>query len=155
VGAFVVPSNGDVAITADFDARKSVVKTGGMNSFYILKPTIRLIVDNQAGKIVGGVTNMPADSIDIIIYAYEDNAYTTTEADDPANDTIPRFPNATTSDIVDDNSSYHLVFLAPMTYDLIVTTSFKGEFQEVLGIIEDVVVESKKTTSQPIDISAL
>ena len=153
IGAFKVPSNGDVAITADFDARKSVMKQGA-NDFYILKPTIRLIVDGQAGKIVGGVTNIP-EGVDIIIYAYEDNIYTATEADAPMSDTIARFPNAVTSAKVDSTDNYCLAFLAPMTYDLVVTTAIDGEFQEVLGLVEDVVVESKSTTSEPIDISTL
>ncbi|HKL68018.1 MAG TPA: DUF4382 domain-containing protein [Bacteroidales bacterium] len=152
VGAFQIPSNGTVDITADFDARKSVIETGMGN--YILKPTIRLVVDNQAGKISGGITNIP-DGKDIVVYAYEDDTYTTEEADDPTTDTIPRFPNAISSAIADDSDSYHLVYLAPMTYDLIVTTSIDGEFGEVLGTIEDVLVESKKTTNLPIDISEL
>lgn len=152
VGMFTVPSNGDVSITADFDARKSVVHTGAGN--YILKPTIRLIVDNQSGQIAGGVTNIPAGT-DIIIYAYEDGTYDTSEAADPADDMTPRFPNAVTSSIVDDASSYHLAYLAPMTYDLVVTSATDGEFQEVLGIVEDVVVESSKTTNKAIDLSSL
>ncbi|OFX85317.1 MAG: hypothetical protein A2W99_14980 [Bacteroidetes bacterium GWF2_33_16] len=153
VGSFKVPENGDVAITADFDARKSVMKQGA-NDFYILKPTIRLIVDGQAGKIVGGVTNIP-EGVDIIIYAYEAGVYTADEAVDPINDTTARFPNAITSDKVDDTDSYCLAFLAPKTYDLVVTSSIDGVFQEVLGIVEDVAVESRKTTNQPIDISSL
>lgn len=153
VGAFTVPSNGDVAITADFDARKSVIETG-VSGFYILKPTIRLIVDDQAGQITGGVTNIP-DGVDVIIYAYEDGVYTSAEEEDPVNDTTARFPNTVTSDGVNDEGNYHLAFLAPMTYDLVVATSIEGEFQEVLGIVEDVVVESKKTTNQPIDLSSL
>ena len=153
VGAFTVPSNGDVAITADFDARKSVIETG-VSGFYILKPTIRLIVDDQAGQITGGVTNIP-DGVDVIIYAYEDGVYTSAEEEDPMNDTTARFPNTVTSDGVNDEGNYHLAFLAPMTYDLVVATSIEGEFQEVLWIVEDVVVESKKTTNQPIDLSSL
>ena len=152
IGAFKVPSNGEVAITADFDARKSVMKQGA-NDFYILKPTIRLIVDDQSGQIAGGVSNIP-EGIDVVVYAYENETYTAEEAADPTSDTIPRFPNAVTSDIVD-TDSYHLAFLAPMTYDLVVVSSIDGEFQEVLGMVEDVTVESRKTTSQPIDLSSL
>lgn len=151
VGAFNVPINGDVAITADFDARKSVMERGA-NS-YILKPTIRIIVDDQAGKITGGISNIP-EGIDIIVYAYEDGVYTSEEAEDPVTDTTARFPNAITSDIVDEYDCYHLAFLAPMTYDLVITSSIEGEFQEVLGIIEDVLVESRVTTNQPIDLSS-
>lgn len=153
IGAFKVPQNGDVAITADFDARKSVMKQGN-NDFYILKPTIRLIVDGQAGKITGAVTNIP-EGVDIVIYAYEDGVYTTDEYAEPVNDTTARFPNAITSDKVEDTDTYCLAFLAPKTYDLVITSVIDGVFQEVLGVVEDVVVESRKTTNQPIDISSL
>ena len=153
VGAFKVPSNGEVSVTADFDARKSVMEQGA-NDFYILKPTIRLMVDNQAGQIAGGITNIP-EGVDIIVYGYDDGTYTQEEAEEPVSDTIARFPNAVTSDISCEEDNYHLAYLAPGTYDLIVTSAIDGEFQEVKGIIENVVVESKKTTNQPIDLSSL
>jgi hypothetical protein len=38
-----VPVNGTVVVTADFDVRKAVVLAG---SSYILKPTIKLIVND-------------------------------------------------------------------------------------------------------------
>jgi len=152
VGAFTVPSNGGVGVTADFDARKSIVEAGA-TGMYILKPTIRLIVDNQAGQITGGISNIP-EGTDIIVYAYEDGSYTSEEASEPASES-PRFPNAVTSSTADDSNSYHLAFLAPMSYDLVVTSSINGEFQQVLGIVEDVTVESKQTTSQPVDIDTL
>jgi hypothetical protein len=152
VGAFDVPLNGTVEITADFDARKSIFISGAGR--YILVPTIRLIVDNEAGQIAGGVSNLPVEG-DIIIYAYEDGTYSGSESDEPLDEMTPRFENAVTSDIVDDDSGYKLAFLAPKTYDLIVTLSVDGGFQEVLGIVEDVDVESNKTTNQPIDIFSL
>lgn len=42
IGEFEVPADGTVEVTADFDARKAVVVAG---SRYILKPTIKLIVN--------------------------------------------------------------------------------------------------------------
>jgi len=42
IGYFEVPVNGTVEVTADFDAHKAVVVAG---SSYILKPTIKLIVN--------------------------------------------------------------------------------------------------------------
>jgi hypothetical protein len=42
IGYFEVPVNGIVEVTADFDARKAVVVAG---SSYIIKPTIKLIVN--------------------------------------------------------------------------------------------------------------
>jgi hypothetical protein len=152
-GAFKVPSNGSVELMADFDARKSVVETG-TEGMYILQPTIRLIAEGEAGSIAGGITNLPTDGSEIVVYAYENDTYSDTEAADPDVDST-RFPNAVTSDIVDDQDSYHLWYLAPMTYDLVIVRSLDGEFQEVLGMVEDITVESKNTTSQPIDLSSL
>ena len=43
IGRFEVPVNGTVEVTADFDVRKAVVVA---DSFYILKPTIKLIVND-------------------------------------------------------------------------------------------------------------
>jgi hypothetical protein len=152
-GAFRVPSNGTVEVTADFDARKSVVENPGIHR-YILKPTIRLIVNNQAGSISGEVSNLPADGSNITIYAYGDDQYSDTEAAEPE-EGENRFPNAITSDLVDDKNAYHLWYLAPGTYDLVVVRTLNEEFQEVMGIVEDVVVESKKNTGHPIDLSSL
>ena len=159
-GAFRVPSNGTVEVTADFDARKSVRETGGMQERYILQPTIRLVVSNQAGSISGQVTNMPTDGSNITVYAYEDDAYTSGEADDPEEGET-RFPKAVTSDMVGDNTCdheqqcYHLYYLSPQTYDLVVVRTMDGEFQEVLGVSEDVTVESRKNTGHPIDLDDL
>lgn len=152
VGAFTVPANGVVEITADFDVRKSVVKAGASGK-YILKPTIRLIVDDQAGKIVGSATNIPANT-QIVVFAYEDDTYTDSEASEPGTED-PRFPNAVSSDMVDESGSYHIDFLAPMTYDLVVVANVDGVFSQVLGIVRDVVVESKETTTNNIDLDNL
>jgi hypothetical protein len=43
IGQFEVPANGAVAVTADFDVSEAVVVAG---SSYILKPTIKLIVND-------------------------------------------------------------------------------------------------------------
>ena len=152
VGAFTVPVNGTVEVTADFDVRKSVVKAG-MSGIYILKPTIRLIVNNQSGQIAGSITNIP-ENTQVAIYVYEDGAYTGEEANDPEPE-MPRFPNATSSDMVDEEGGYHIAYLAPITYDLVVAAFAGGEFQEVLGIVEDVPVESNKTTVANIDLDEL
>src|SRR6056297_145766 len=156
-GAFRVPSNGEVRLTADFDVRKSVVnaKNSGM---YILKPTIRLVVDNEAGKIAGNVTNITDTTSDYNIYAYEDGTYDVSETE--VADTVEEyeenlFPNAVTSDMLGEENGYQLNWLAPMFYDLVVAKYIDGEFQEVIGKVEDVEVESKKTTNQVIDLSSL
>jgi len=153
VGPFTVPVNGTVEITADFDVRKSVIRTGGFLHRYILRPVIRLVVENQAGRIVGNVTNIPEDK-DVVVYAYADGEYTEDEAADPVGEAT-RFPNAVSSDRADEMGIYHIAFLAEGLYDLVVTSVEDDTFGEVLGIIENVKVESRKTTRQDIDLSLL
>ncbi len=149
VGQFTVPANGTVSVTADFDVRKSVVKAGNSGK-YILKPTIRLVLDDQAGAIAGDVSNIDEDH-QIIIYAYEEGTYTEDEAADPEAET-PRFPNAVVSDPVDEDGYYHLAFLAPVSYDLVIVLNLDGEFSQVLGLVEGVVVESNEVTIVDLDL---
>ncbi len=154
VGNFTVPVNGTVEITADFDVRKSVHKTGSANPRYILRPVIRLVVDNQAGAIRGNVSNIP-ENTDIVVYAYADGTYKDEEANDPADTSTNRFPNAVSSDKVDELGVYHIAYLAAGKYDLVVTTLTESGFGEVMGVLEDVTVESRKTTKQDINITLL
>ncbi|WP_010664171.1 DUF4382 domain-containing protein [Marinilabilia salmonicolor] len=149
-GNFTVPVNGQIAVTADFDARKSVVKAGNSGK-YILKPTIRLIADNQAGSISGTVTNIPEGS-SIMVYAYEDGIYTEEEAAEPEEEAV-RFSNAVTNWKVDEEGNYTLAFLAPGAYDLIVVETLEGEFSQVLKVLEDIQVESLEETVLDIDIN--
>jgi hypothetical protein len=150
VGSFTVPINGSVDVTADFDVRKSVVESG-ITGMYILKPTIRLVVENQAGQIAGSVSGVPANS-QVIVYTYETGIYNNTEANDPTEEKT-RFPNAVSSDMVDETGAYYLAYLASGVYDLVITAISGGESVAVLGVIENIHVESRKTTSVNIDIS--
>ncbi len=149
-GKFSVPVNGSVDVTADFDLRKSIVAAGNSGR-YILKPTIRLIVNDQAGRIVGDVSNIP-EGFGIVVYAYEAGTYTEDEANDPAEEEV-RFPNAINSDMVCDNDMYHIDYLAEGLYDLVVTLTIEGEFSEVAAIIKDVEVVAGQTTHYDIDSS--
>jgi len=154
-GAFEVPVNGTVEVTADFDVRKAVVETG--DSRYILKPTIRLVVNNQAGKIAGEVTG-GTDSL--IVFAYEDGTWTSLEDHDPVESTDSRFPNAVASAKVesagDGTLSYVLPFLAEGTYDLAVAQyDSSGVYQKTLGFVSNVSVESSEKTICQIDVGAL
>lgn len=152
VGAFTVPLNGSVDMTADFDVRKSVVESGE-TGMYILKPTIRLVVQNQAGQISGNALNT-TENHQIVVYTYEKGTYDISEANDPAEGQT-RFPNAISSDRVDESGKYHLAYLASGLYDIVVTAVSEEGFLNVMGILENVEVESKKTTNLDINISEL
>ncbi|MEX2445165.1 MAG: DUF4382 domain-containing protein [Alkalispirochaeta sp.] len=138
---FTVPANGSVNITADFDLRKAVVEAGA-SGLMILKPVLRLIVEDQAGSISGSVTNEGTN--DVVVYAYEDGDYVAGEADDPA-DGESRFPNAVTSARPDSDGNYTLAFLAAGTYDLVVAEYSDGEY--VLDSAAEVAVAADKDVS--------
>jgi hypothetical protein len=150
IGRFEVAANETVEVTADFDVRKAVVVAG---SSYILKPTIRLIVNSQAGNISGSITN-GSNYTDIIVFAYEDGTWAEKEADEPAGQKS-RFPDAITSGKMDEEGGYRLALLTAGTYDLVIAGYDGADFGEVLGFISDVEVESDQTTIQNIDTDAL
>jgi hypothetical protein len=150
VGEFTVPVNGTVEITTDFDVRKSVHLAA---SHYILWPTIRTVVNNEAGRISGVVTNNSTYT-DIIVFAYEDGTWADAEDDEPVYP-ASRFPNAVNSGKMCDDGHYTIPFLADGTYDLVVAGYNGADFGEVLGFVSDVVVESNHTTHQNIDTDAL
>jgi hypothetical protein len=150
VGEFEVTTNGTVELTADFDVRKAVHLA---SSHYVLWPTIRLVVNNEAGRISGSIANNSTYT-DIIVFAYEDGTWADTEDDEPVYP-ASRFPNAVNSGKMCDDGHYTIPLLATGTYDLAVAGYNGDVFGEVLGFVSDVVVESNKTTKQDIDTGAL
>ncbi|KRW83795.1 DUF4382 domain-containing protein [Marinobacter sp. P4B1] len=53
---FTVPAGGEVAITIDFDVRKSIVNPQNDPNSYKLKPVLRLVDNAQVGTITGAVS---------------------------------------------------------------------------------------------------
>lgn len=52
---FTVPQNGSVALTIDFDLRKSILPPAQDSSDFQLKPALRLVQNDKSGKISGTV----------------------------------------------------------------------------------------------------
>lgn len=143
VGAFEVPANGEVQVTVDFDLRKALQVTGqGNNQRYILKPTLRLVVDSQTGNINGTIT-LETTYTDIIVFAYEDNEWNISEADEPVVGES-RFANAVTSSKLNDDGAYVLAYLAYGTYDLVIVGYNGDTYGEVMGIVSDVALDSNQ-----------
>lgn len=149
---FDVAANATVEITADFDLRRAVVERGATGT-YILKPVLRLIVENQAGSISGDVTNNTGN--DLVVFAYEDGTFAASEADDPTTDDGSRYPNAVVSALIDpaEDPDYVLAFLGAGTYDLVIAQYDPATGEYVAGSgdavdVEDVVVTSGGVTTQ-------
>jgi len=151
IGTYDVPVNGTVNMTADFDVRKSIVRSGD-GSYYKLKPTIKLVVTSEAGDINGTVSNLDLNSTYVVYaYGYEDTASTwnvnETNDPDPSDAADIRFQNALSSTIVKDNGSYILAFLSSGTYDLIIAKyDSNGDYVTYYIQVGISVVSSQTTT---------
>jgi hypothetical protein len=154
VGAFDVPINGDVEITADFDVRKSLVRRGTLDS-YILKPTIRLVVNAEAGDIIASLGDTDTYET-LVVYAYLTGTYADAEETVPASEEDPpQFAGAVSSAVESRTTAgaYRLSFLAGGTYDLVVAAyAADGAYVDVVATLEDVVVASGENTNVTIDL---
>jgi len=134
VNAFQIPLSGAITITIDFDVRKSIVYNAGS---YLVKPVLRAVIDNEAGKITGSV---PAGVT--TVYAYANDAYAASEA--IANADGLKYTSAYTSALVTAaGSTYTLAFLDAGTYDLYGVDATGT----IVAQLADVVVAADTTTS--------
>ena len=144
IGTYNVPINGTVTMVADFDVRRSVTVSGKSPEYYKLKPTIRLVVTDQAGMIKGTVSDLNTSNT-YVVYAYE-----ASNSLDPDVEEDNDFANAVTSAAVKDGGAYTLAFLAEGTYDLLIAEyDDNGYVGSQLQIGID--VQSDETTTYNID----
>lgn len=152
-GAFTIPVGGSVQITADFDVRKSVKLTG--SGSYTLQPTIRLIVNGQAGSIAGTFTEDAVTTYpDYLILAYEDGSYDAATVDAEYLDAVTSIsPEASEDD--PSQLEYLLPFLAEGTYDLVIVGVAEDGSCTLIddSTWTDLVVTSEQTTTQAILLS--
>ncbi len=138
-GEFTVPAGGVVNVTLDFDVRKAVVEAGKSGKF-LLKPVVRLIVNQDAGLIEGKIDTVGIEINNMNVFAYADDTFTEDEVIDPL-DENSRFPNAITSSSISEDGKFVLAFLNSGTYDLYFAQYDEdGNFQELLGTLQDVQV---------------
>lgn len=147
VNAFQVPLTGSMALTVDFDVRKSLVYSGDQG--YKMKPVLRAVVDGEAGNIAGALSD------GYVVYAYKAGTYVSTEATADAITGVV-FGNSVTSakpflDATTSLYKYRLAFLEAGTYDLVVVNLATDAVDAATYAGE--VVQSGKTTA--LDIGTL
>jgi len=140
-GQFTVPAGGVVNLTLDFDVRKAVVEAGKSGKF-ILKPVVRLVVNQNAGLIEGEIDMAGVEINNVNVFAYEDDTFTEDELVDPSDENT-RFPNAVTSSKVSEGGKFVLAFLNPGNYDLYFAQyDENGAFIELIGSLDDISVSA-------------
>ncbi len=150
---FTIAPGGIVEMTADFDLRRAVVKAGPR---YLLKPVLRLIVNDEVGSIVGEVSNEDP-SFSYVAYAYGSGAFNSGEDDDPE-EGESRFPNAVVSaEIVDnpDGPDYVLPYLPAGAYTVVVAEYDGEEYLRSAAIGLGAEVTAGETTEVDLDLNDL
>jgi hypothetical protein len=156
VGEFNITADSKVEVTADFNVHKSIVKAGRSGK-YLLKPTIRLVVNELSGEINGTVLDVGdfnASKEALVVFAYKENTY-------ESNDTIPdengtRFGGSIGSgDVNMTSGAYTISYLAEGVYDLAVVKYVAGNFSEMLGLVEGIAVKKAEVTRADINTSFL
>jgi hypothetical protein len=81
IRGFTLPADGSLALTADFDLRKSIRQPPGQQGMgvnctqaYLMKPVLRLVQDSEAGAITGTVnpTLFADPACTRMVYAFSD-----------------------------------------------------------------------------------
>jgi len=128
IRGFTLPANGSVALTVDFDLRKSIVEPPGQQGTgidctqaYLLKPVLRLVQDSDVGAITGTVDpNLFLPDCSRLVYVFSDGT-------GPAGGTLPDDQDAddpnpvvmAKADAV--TGAYHASFLPSGNYTLAFT----------------------------------
>lgn len=150
---FTIPPGGLVEMTADFDLRRAVIKAGPR---YLLKPVLRLIVNDEVGSIVGEVSNVDPE-FQYIAYAYESGAFSSGEDDDPE-EGESRFPNAVVSTEIavdPEGPDYVLPYLPAGNYTVVVA-KYDGEtYLSSAAIGLGATVTAGESTEVALDVSEL
>lgn len=131
-GDFLVPVGGVVNLTIDWDLRKAIVKAGNSGQ-YILKPTTRLVVNEDAAMVRGHIQ----DSIGLdqtVVFAYQDETFNDEE--------VSLFENAVTSAKINEQDNFTLAFLSSGIYDLyFVEYDSEGNFVRLIDDFQNVALK--------------
>ncbi|WP_309498568.1 DUF4382 domain-containing protein [Sulfurovum sp.] len=129
-GEFDITADARIEVTADFDVHKSIVVTG--KDKYILKPVIRLVVNELSGSINGTVVDVAGynSSESLVVYTYEQGTYVDTEAEGEI-----IFANSiSSSDVNRTDGHFMLSFLGEGSYSLVTALYIDNVFDKFVDI---------------------
>lgn len=129
-GEFEIKAGEETGVTIDFDVRKSV-HSAGSSGKYVLKPVVRLVLDNNVGTVNGNYTDVALYER-VMVFAYKADTYSSDEINETID--IPYFAHSVNGSVVDADGNFTLAFLPPGTYDFYVVAFFSdGILNGVIG----------------------
>lgn len=153
VDGFTVPVNGSIDVTADWDLMQSITAPLGLDPDVILKPTIRLVINVEAGTLAGLVLNelATAPGCDPSVYVFNDDVTPnaiTTDANDEEDPVATAMVNEQQNN--DGTTTYHyeIGFLPAENYETAFTCD--GEvFEPVDGKPANISAQQVTTVDFP------
>ncbi len=158
IRGFTLPADGSLALTADFDLRKSIRQPPGQSGngqnctqAYLMKPVLRLVKDSEAGSITGKVDPVLLAPLGCtrMVYAFADgaNAAGSTVPDD-YDGTVPDPVQMVKADPV--TGDYRISFLPAGNYTVAFTCGEDDMDKDdalVFGPTKGAVVQANLVTS--------
>jgi hypothetical protein len=150
-GEFYLQPDGVTNVTLDFNLRKSIVVAGSSEK-YILKPVVRLVVNEDAGMIDGTLVDTDSLGGSYVVYSYADDTFTEVEMTEGTEENA--YPNSVNSDLLDENGNFRLAFMNSGTYDLYFVRTKEG-VEEMIGTRQDVEVVPGNIVQLTVDADSL
>jgi len=156
-GEFEVTVDSRVAVTADFDVYKSIVVTG--SGKYLLKPVIRLVVNELSGWIDGKVLDFDIDKYtgedeenELFVYAYNKNYSYDPDIEEVADSNGLYCINAISGgDVNMTDGNFTLPFLGEGNYTLMTAHFNVDGFVGIVDVEND--VEVFKVEGTPVELN--
>ena len=127
VGGYTIPADSSVVFTAEFDLMKSVTAPDGLSPDVILRPTLRLVNNAEAGTLTGQVSNAlaTAEACAPSVYVFNDgivpNAIDDGVDDDPNDPVATAMVNAQLNSEEQTEYHYTVGFLLAGNYEVAFT----------------------------------
>lgn len=135
VSGYTVPVNDTVNLTAEFDLGKSITAPPGQDPDILLRPTVRLVNNNEVGTLTGQVANALAEAENCApsVYVFDDGI--TPNAIDDSDDDPVATAVVAAQDQPDGSVQWHYTvgFLLAGEYEVAFTCDDGENFEPVEG----------------------
>lgn len=143
-GKFNLPAEGVVNITLNFDIREGLTETSASGK-YLLKPKIKMIVNNDTGVIEGEFEEKNSFN-KIAVFAYTSNSYSKSDFFNPAFQE-DKLAKSSSSSILNEDGKFILSFLKSGNYDLyFYAYDEEGNFHSLIGSLDNIEIEGGQKT---------
>lgn len=143
-GEFNLASEGVVNVNLNFSFRKGTF-TSGTTEKHLLKPTLKILVDDDSGMIDGTFED-PEDYEKIVVFAYPDNLKTAVKMEKYPK-SLSKLSASSKNAVLNKNGKFILSFLKSGNYDLyFYAYDQEGNFQHLIGKLEQVHIEGGQKT---------